>query len=102
MGAVLALIFAGQHQAALAGIVTSGAPILAGAAVPGYSRDRRCCRVSRPRIPVQALDAGTVSRDPAVPEAYDSDPLDYRGKIRARLGAESWRWVTGRWRRRTA
>ena len=89
MGAVLALIFARQHQAELAGIVTSGAPILAGEAVPGYLRliARVLSRIA-PTIPVQALEAGTVSRDPAVCQAYDSDPLNYRGKIRARLGAE--------------
>ena len=89
MGAALALIFAGQHPAVLAGIVTSGAPILAGAAVPGYLRviARVLSRIA-PQMPVQALEAGTVSRDPAVSAAYDFDPLNYRGKIRARLGAE--------------
>lgn len=89
MGAVLALIFAGQHQAELAGVVTSGAPILAGAAIPGYLKliAQLLSRVA-PKAPVQALEAGTVSRDPAVCAAYDSDPLNYRGKIRARLGAE--------------
>jgi acylglycerol lipase len=89
MGAVLALIFAGRHQAELAGVVTSGAVIMAGAAIPGYIKlIAQVLSAVAPKAPVQALEAGTVSRDPAVCAAYDSDPLNYRGKIRARLGAE--------------
>ena len=37
---------------------------------------------------VQALDSTYLSRDKAVVEAYDKDPLVYRGKITARLGSE--------------
>jgi alpha-beta hydrolase superfamily lysophospholipase len=34
-----------------------------------------------PGLPLQALDASAVSRDPAVVDAYDTDPLVYHGKI---------------------
>ncbi len=34
-----------------------------------------------PGLPLQALDSGAVSRDPAVVHAYDNDPLVYHGKI---------------------
>jgi alpha-beta hydrolase superfamily lysophospholipase len=34
-----------------------------------------------PGLPLQALDATAVSRDPAVVHAYDTDPLVYHGKI---------------------
>jgi alpha-beta hydrolase superfamily lysophospholipase len=34
-----------------------------------------------PGLPLQALDASAVSRDPAVVNAYNSDPLVYHGKI---------------------
>ncbi|UMB69248.1 alpha/beta hydrolase [Mycobacterium paraterrae] len=34
-----------------------------------------------PGLPLQALDSGAVSRDPAVVNAYDTDPLVYHGKI---------------------
>ena len=34
-----------------------------------------------PGLPLQALDASAVSRDPAVVNAYNTDPLVYHGKI---------------------
>jgi alpha-beta hydrolase superfamily lysophospholipase len=34
-----------------------------------------------PGLPLQALDASAVSRDPAVVDAYNTDPLVYHGKI---------------------
>jgi alpha-beta hydrolase superfamily lysophospholipase len=34
-----------------------------------------------PGLPLQALDASAVSRDPAVVNAYNNDPLVYHGKI---------------------
>ena len=41
-----------------------------------------------PNLPVLKLDHSTVSRDPQVVEKYDTDPLNYRGKLQARTGAE--------------
>ena len=41
-----------------------------------------------PKAGLVQLDAEGVSRDPAVVDAYASDPLVYTGKITARLGAE--------------
>lgn len=41
-----------------------------------------------PLLPVQPLDSQYISRDPAVVAAYDGDPLIYRGRIRARMGAQ--------------
>jgi lysophospholipase len=38
-----------------------------------------------PNLPLTQLKAETVSRDPAVVAAYDSDPLVYRGRMRAGL-----------------
>lgn len=40
-----------------------------------------------PGIPVATLDAEAVSRDPAVREAYESDPLCYRGPVPLLTGA---------------
>ncbi|KAA0234498.1 MAG: lysophospholipase [Actinobacteria bacterium] len=39
-----------------------------------------------PRLPITALEADYISRDPDVVEAYVSDPFVYRGKINARTG----------------
>ena len=39
-----------------------------------------------PGLPVQEIDAGYISRDPAVVEEYNADPLVYHGKIPAGIG----------------
>ena len=41
-----------------------------------------------PRLGLVPLEAEGVSRDPAVVKAYLTDPLVFRGKMTARLGAE--------------
>jgi acylglycerol lipase len=41
-----------------------------------------------PNLPVTPLDSTTVSRNPDVVAAYDTDPLNYHGRIRVRTGAE--------------
>jgi alpha-beta hydrolase superfamily lysophospholipase len=41
-----------------------------------------------PKAGLVGVDAEGVSKDPAVVEAYENDPLVYRGKTSARLGAE--------------
>jgi acylglycerol lipase len=92
MGAALAIVLIVRHQDQLAGMVTSGTPLSPGPAVPSLLvRLTNIVAAVAPKLPVMALDATTVSRDPAVQQAYDSDPLNYRGKIRARLGAELFR-----------
>ena len=39
-----------------------------------------------PSLPIEAIDADAVSRDPAVVAAYKADPLVYRGKVPAGIG----------------
>ncbi|MCB1258584.1 MAG: alpha/beta hydrolase, partial [Microthrixaceae bacterium] len=41
-----------------------------------------------PWLPTIALDGNAVSRDEAVRADYDSDPLNFRGKLSARTGRE--------------
>lgn len=41
-----------------------------------------------PKLPVVQLDSSAISRDPEVVDAYENDPLVYRGKTLARTGAE--------------
>jgi alpha-beta hydrolase superfamily lysophospholipase len=62
--------------------------------MPGSSVTRSSIVVARalsavlPKMGVALIDASGISRDQSVVDAYISDPLVYRGKIRARLGAE--------------
>ncbi len=39
-----------------------------------------------PGLPVQELDVAAISRDPAVVQAYNDDPLVYHGKVPAGVG----------------
>jgi len=41
-----------------------------------------------PKLPTQAAESSTISRDPAVVTAYENDPLVYRGGVPARTAAE--------------
>lgn len=64
MGAAISTAYAARYQDELAGLILSGGGIATEKALP------------RP----PGLDlAATLSRDPAVVEAYTSDPLVYRG-----------------------
>jgi alpha-beta hydrolase superfamily lysophospholipase len=42
--------------------------------------------VIAPGLPVQQLDANAISRDPAVVNAYNTDPLVHHGKVPAGIG----------------
>jgi alpha-beta hydrolase superfamily lysophospholipase len=42
--------------------------------------------VIAPGLPVQQLDANAISRDPAVVDAYNTDPLVHHGKVPAGIG----------------
>jgi acylglycerol lipase len=87
MGGLVALDYACRYQDELAGLVLS-AP-LAVLKVNGAARlvSRALSRIA-PRLPVYKIDGTTVSRDPEVVRAYDSDPLNHRGMLPARTIGE--------------
>jgi alpha-beta hydrolase superfamily lysophospholipase len=41
-----------------------------------------------PKLGITTIDAAAISQDQAVVDAYLNDPLVYKGRVRARLGAE--------------
>ncbi len=89
MGSLIALEFAIRHQEMIDGLILTGTGIAAGEGVsPLLVAVSKLMSVILPKLPVLALDSAALSHDPAVQTAYDSDPLVYRGKMRARLGAE--------------
>jgi acylglycerol lipase len=73
----------------LEGLIVSGPAV---EAMAGSTLQRRLARVLSavlPNLGVAAIDADQkISRDPEVVRAYREDPLVYRGKIKARTGAE--------------
>jgi len=48
-----------------------------------------------PKLKTTRLDSNFISRDPKVVEAYNADPLVYHDGIKARMGAEMIRTMTG-------
>ena len=89
MGGLIALQYlTGSPDERIRGAVIS-APALDTGAATGVQR-LVAPLLSRllPDLGVLGLDAGTISRDPAVVAAYRTDPLNYTGKVRARTGSE--------------
>jgi acylglycerol lipase len=88
MGGLIALGLAVRPGAALDGLVLS-APA---ACPPVISKIQMTIgqALSRlaPNVGVSRLPLNRISRDPAVVEAYNNDPLVFRAPIRARLGTE--------------
>jgi len=89
MGGTIATAYTIDHQNELNGLIVSGAVLKAGASVTKLAiLMARVLSFLMPKMGVTALDASAVSRDKAVVDAYAHDPLNYTGKISARLGAE--------------
>ena len=89
MGPTIAVPYAVEHQQELAGMITSGASLVASPTVsPALLAIAGIISALAPKMGVSVLDASTISRDKAVVDAYVNDPLVFRGKIPARTGAE--------------
>jgi len=89
MGGTIATAYAVQYQQELAGLLLSGASLKMGSTVsPALIAMAGILSVLLPKMGATVLDASAISRDQAVVDAYVNDPLVYRGKIRARTGAE--------------
>lgn len=89
MGGLIAANYLTRAQGAFAGAVLSGPSVKAvdQPPAPVLFIGRILSRLA-PKAGLIGLDANLVSRDPNVVDAYVNDPLVYRGKISARLGAE--------------
>ncbi len=89
MGGGIATLFAARYGADLAGLITSGASIkVTGDVPPLLICLSKVIAAIAPRLPVVPLDTEAVSRDPEVVARYRSDPLNYLGKVRARMGVQ--------------
>jgi len=89
MGGTIAITYAIEHQDGLDGLLVSGATLQVGASVsPVMILAAKILSRLLPKAGLDVIDATAISRDQDVVAAYVNDPLVYRGKIRARLGAE--------------
>jgi alpha-beta hydrolase superfamily lysophospholipase len=71
MGGLIATRYAQRYRDDLAGLVLSGPAIGLGPVMEGW--------LAGPQPPSDPIDVATLSRDPAVGEAYAADPLVYHG-----------------------
>ena len=87
MGGGIVFAYGVQHAAAYDLMVLSGPAI---AAHTGVSKAKaivgKAIGSIFPSLPIEAIDADAVSRDPEVVAAYKADPLVYRGKVPAGIG----------------
>jgi len=89
LGATIAVAYAVEHQDELEGLITSGASLIRSQAVsPVLLSIAGVVSALAPKMGVTVLPSSTISRDPAVVNAYETDPLVFRGKVPARTGAE--------------
>jgi len=87
MGGLIALAYALRHQRELTGLVLSAPLAVLEASAPTRLAGR-LLSAAAPRLPIYKIDGSTVSRDPKVVRAYDSDPLNHRGMLPARTIGE--------------
>jgi acylglycerol lipase len=88
MGGLIALRYALAHQQRLAGLILSGTLAQLDAVPKPLELVGRALSVIAPRAPLIAIDHTLVSRDPAVVEAYRTDPLVHHGKVPARTAVQ--------------
>jgi alpha-beta hydrolase superfamily lysophospholipase len=88
LGGLIALALAVDHPDAVDALAVS-APVMSTGGASGFTIavGKVLSRVA-PDLGVLRPPLDKISRDPAVVAAYNNDPLVFRTKIRARLGAE--------------
>ena len=89
LGGLITAVYLLDHQAELTGAVISGPAVKApDNTSPMIILAGKVFSALTPKLGLIQLEAQGVSRDPAVVQAYVSDPLVYTGKTTARLAAE--------------
>jgi alpha-beta hydrolase superfamily lysophospholipase len=82
MGGGIVFAYGVEHPDDYDLMVLSGPAVAAQLAVsPLLGRVAKTMGAIAPGLPLQPLDSSAVSRDPAVVDAYNTDPLVYHGKI---------------------
>jgi len=89
MGGAIVVLFAITRQPKVKGLLLSGASLkISDDISPLMLRLSPIIGSLFPKLPTIKLDSTAVSRDPEVVKWYDNDPLNYRGGVPARTGAE--------------
>jgi acylglycerol lipase len=86
MGTALSLVYAEKHGSDLAGLVLSGSPLRSIPHIPSLVTALIYpLVVITPNLRLYKLDSATLSRDRAVVDNYNRDPLVFRGKLSCSL-----------------
>lgn len=89
VGGTIATAYAASHQDQFDGLILSGATLKPGASVPpALIAVAPMLSLLIPQVGLYTIDSSAISRDKSIVEAYNNDPLVYRGKISTRLGVE--------------
>ncbi|HEY2448889.1 MAG TPA: alpha/beta hydrolase [Mycobacterium sp.] len=87
MGGGIVFAYGVEHPDDYDLMVLSGPAVAAQTAVsPVLAWFAKAIGAIAPGLPLQELDTSAVSRDPAVVNAYNTDPLVYHGKVPAGVG----------------
>ena len=87
MGGLIAAMYGIQKQPDVTGFLLSGASLkISDTISPILVKIAGVLAKITPHMKTIVLDGNTVSRDPAVVEKYNTDPLNYRGGIPASTG----------------
>lgn len=88
MGGLITLSYLVGKPAELRGAVLSASAVEFAGGPKAVRAAAGVLSVLVPNAGSVALDSSLMSRDPEVVRDYDTDPLNYRGKVRVRTGAE--------------
>lgn len=88
MGGLITLTYLTGKPAELRGAVLSASAVEFTGGPKAVRAAAGVLSVLAPNAGSVALDSSQMSRDPEVVRDYDTDPLNYRGKVRVRTGAE--------------
>jgi len=89
MGGAIATLYTITHKPAIRGLLLSAASLKISSSVsPILIKLAPLISAIFPKMKTIVLDGSAISRDPLIVQAYNNDPLNYRGGIPARTGAE--------------
>jgi len=89
MGGAIVTLFAIERNPKVKGLLLSAPSVkISDDISPFLQKVSGLISAILPKLPVVKLASADISKDPKVVEDYDQDPLNYRGGILARTGAE--------------
>lgn len=87
LGSLIALVFTLRYQSELAGLISSGTPLEVESSQPGLLIALAgVLNNAIPKVAITPLPTSYLSHDPAEVKKYETDPLNYHGNVRVRIG----------------